>query len=107
MESVIKEQSVFDVNLSQNDILRKLSQNIDNRKWSKAVNSDPSIGLKYKIRTSFKSWGEIVFIKVSEITEKKSVIRITSKPLLFTTLLDYGKNRNNINYVKEILGVSY
>ncbi len=45
---------------------------------------------------TWKSWGETLVAEVAELSGGSSHVRIESRPLVATTLLDYGKNRENV-----------
>ena len=45
-----------------------------------------------------KSFGEIISINLSD-----QEVNISSKPLLFTTIFDFGKNYENIKFIKSII----
>lgn len=55
--------------------------------------------LKAKTPLTFWSWGEIIEIKVSAIDEKTSQVLVTSSPSVKTTLVDYGKNTENVEKI--------
>lgn len=45
---------------------------------------------------SWKSFGELVEVSVKPNGGNKTLIEITSKPSLPTTMVDYGKNQENV-----------
>ena len=51
---------------------------------------------------SFSSWGEELEIKIEQITPDRCLINLSSKPILSTTLVDYGKNKRNIKKLVQI-----
>lgn len=93
MNSILNEKSKFWVDSKPDELFQKLDNHLKPKGWKKTLRSNSQLKLKYRIRTSFKSWGEILTIKISEVESQKSLIEITSKPILFTTLLDYGKKQ--------------
>lgn len=46
------------------------------------------------------SWGEKVSIKLTVLDNLKTEITNSSKPLLPTTIIDYGINFNNVKNIK-------
>jgi hypothetical protein len=63
--------------------------------------------IKAKTPMSVWGWGEVVEIDVSAVDNNKSQITVTSRPSLKTTLVDYGKNTENVEkicwYLKDKL----
>jgi hypothetical protein len=56
----------------------------------------------YKAKTgaTLRSWGEIIVIKLVQLDNYKTQLSVLSKPLLKTTLIDYGKSSMNIQKIK-------
>ena len=107
MYPLIEEHSKFEVDLSIEEAVSQLNKKLEIKGWRRVLNSNSHDNIRFKIKTSFKSWGEILSIKISKVNSDKSNIEVTSKPILFTTLLDYGKNRKNVNKVKEVFNINY
>jgi hypothetical protein len=65
--------------------------------------ADPSTG-RYTARTrrSWRSWGEDVTVELTG-AQTAPVARITSRPVIRTTLIDYGKGRRNVKQVAAAL----
>lgn len=57
----------------------------------------------YKTKTgaTTRSWGEIIIVKLTRTDALHTVLHILSKPILKTTLIDYGKSSMNIQKIKE------
>jgi hypothetical protein len=66
-------------------------------KVNEADESSRSVELKVGI--SFKSWGERVRIELAPEGESSTRAKVSSKPSLGTTMVDYGKNQDNVNRV--------
>ena len=47
--------------------------------------------------------GEVIKIKISAINSEKTLVNISSKPSIPLTLVDYGKNHENILAIKIFL----
>lgn len=108
LKSVVKEKSKLEVGFDAEAVYNKLISELDGKKgWERVFSDKLSKKIRYKISFSFKSWGETVEVCISQINQNSSLVEIISYPILFTTLFDYGKNRHNINFVKEVLGISY
>ena len=70
-------------------------------KKSTLQNEDGSVGrLDAKTGMTWKAWGERISFGVQRISDTESEIEVTSRPIIRTTLIDYGKNLEN---VEEIL----
>jgi len=58
---------------------------------------------KAKTRTTIRSWGEIIIIKLTQFDNCKTQLSVLSKSTLRTTLIDYGKSSLNIHKIKLAL----
>lgn len=101
---IINRKSKFRINKTKDEALNLLKK-INFKGWNLISYSNDT--LIYKISISFRSWGEKVEIKIFDKNKISSVIEISSKPILFTTLFDYGKSDDNINKIKDLLEVDY
>lgn len=62
------------------------------------VTDDPSTGeIKARVGMSLWSWGENVTIALTAESDTDTSMIISSNPAFKLTLVDYGKNRRNIN----------
>lgn len=59
--------------------------------------------IKFQTKLSFKSWGERVSIVSKNISENLFEYKISSKPKVPTTFIDYGKNLENVQAIERIL----
>lgn len=77
----------------------KIKQFVKSKNWKLTERGDHWI---IKTPLTFGSWGEIITIyKVSQNDIFK--LKITSRPRLETTMVDYGKNKDNIAAIKNFL----
>jgi CRISPR-associated protein Csm1 len=54
--------------------------------------------------TTWKTWGEIInFEIINNEDSKKTCIKISSSPLVSTTLVDFGKNYENVKKISDFL----
>lgn len=61
-------------------------------------------GIKLKAGTTFWSWGETMKIISNPIPQDdKYEYHITSKPKLKTTIIDYGKNLENVEKIQKVI----
>ncbi len=108
MKAVVFEQSKFVYNLNSNELFRDILLKIKKELNYKIIKEDKTnLIIEYKVPISFKSWGEKVKIQIFDNKDGTSIVEISSRPIFFLTLLDYGKNRQNINQVKNLLSVNY
>lgn len=79
------------------DSLHKISR-------SKIQEKNISLGkVVAKTGLSWKTWGDRIVFDVKAINDDRVEVTVSSKPILFTTLVDYGKNAENINRICEFL----
>jgi|GEM_PF-6176777 hypothetical protein len=60
-----------------------------------------SIVLRTKV--TGKSFGEIVKVYINKSDSASSIVTISSKPLISTTLVDYGKNAENMEIIRAAI----
>ncbi|TXC90451.1 hypothetical protein FS935_10960 [Metabacillus litoralis] len=56
-----------------------------------------------KTGISWKTWGDIIEVVVEEVGANSTRVSIQSRPLVPTTLVDYGKNSENIQRIIRYL----
>ncbi|MDO8526649.1 MAG: hypothetical protein Q7T03_03060 [Deltaproteobacteria bacterium] len=56
-----------------------------------------------KTQVTWKSFGEIITLSLKKIDDAKTGVLIESKPRLITTLIDYGKNFDNVKQITNVL----
>lgn len=92
--------SVQTTNISSHSKLEldELMNKIEEKsKWKLIKKSTDNLVYKSNFN-SLKSFGEIISINLSE-----KEVSISSKPILFTTIFDFGKNYENIKFIKSII----
>ena len=52
-----------------------------------------------KTGMTWKSWGEVITFEVGEIGNDRTQIEVSSRPAVRTTLVDYGKNLENVKTI--------
>lgn len=109
MSLIINEKSKFKYKNTPSKTYELLIEGLQGMKnWKLADSDQDSFNLTYKVKVSPKSWGEKVVINISkEKDDGVSCIEVHSSPIMPTTILDYGKNRANIDTIKDILNVDY
>jgi hypothetical protein len=66
--------------------------------------SDPQLlTVTARVRSSWRSFGEVLSCRVVPLGDSKFEIEISSRPRFRTTLIDYGKGRLNVEGVAHFL----
>lgn len=77
---------------------------LDSIKKYKIKKKNKSRGSIYvKTGMTWKTWGDNILFKLFKINEKSTRVEISSKPTVRTTLIDYGKNLDNIENIISYL----
>lgn len=87
-ESIPKVQSI-------QKIYELLKSNELTKKWSFKLDATGIVG---RTKLSWSSWGERIFIR--EMDDK---LVIESKPIFIATIVDNGKNHENVQLIKEVI----
>ena len=90
----------LEVNISKEDLIHKLMNDPTTKEMS-LVESENLIILKTKL--SSISFGEKIQIRFNKLRDGMNHILISSKPKLFFTSFDYGKNKQNVEYLKKMI----
>jgi hypothetical protein len=56
-----------------------------------------------KSGTTWKSWGEIITFQLHKIDNKTTQVIVSSRPVVSTTIVDYGKNLENVERITSFL----
>ena len=65
---------------------------------------DRSLGrIEAKAGMTRKSWGEVISFDLRRVDENRTRVEVSSKPALWTTLVDGGKNLENVERIAETL----
>ena len=59
--------------------------------------------IQAKTQAGWKSFGEYIEFNIDKINESSTKIKIQSKPIVSTTLVDYGKNLENVESLLEYI----
>ncbi len=93
------QQAEFISKMSKSDFIKRLSQD---KVYSKMKLSEKDAVINLKSGYTWKSFGESITVKISDLTTDTFKYQVQSKPKLPTTLIDYGKNLENILRIKEL-----
>ena len=72
--------------------------NFENMKYTSSKNQ-----IHLSSRVSWYSWGEKIRITMLSDKDGEFEYEIQSKPIVSITLVDYGKNLENVNQIEELL----
>lgn len=59
--------------------------------------------LKLNTGVTWRSWGEKIEIRISSVSEGMFKYQVQSKPKLSTTIIDFGKNIENILLIQKLV----
>lgn len=92
----VVQTSSIDSSLAAEQVLDLINTDVETKAWK--VELDDQNNIKGKTDLSWKSWGEKISLKFDNGT-----IKIESKPMIPTTLVDGGKNLSNVLTLKRII----
>ena len=95
------QSAVFEVGMSIAEAKEIIALTIPGMIYSSQFKYDQENDLyKARTRSSLFSWGERVIIRLTEFDQSKLQLSVSSKPVLKTTLVDFGKSAVNIHNIK-------
>ncbi len=96
IELQVSYDKVFDLCIESLNSVKRCKINKENRPQGKI---DARAGM------TWKTWGDVVSFDVRKIDSDRTQIEVSSRPVVRTTLVDYGKNLENvekiIKFIKE------
>ncbi|KAA9341021.1 hypothetical protein [Adhaeribacter soli] len=96
----VHQVACFQSYLTKEEILAKLQNHYPSKDWELQTANDL---VKLKTPYSWKSFGEKVQIRINELQNGLTEVLVESKPRLWYTLADYGKNLENTLYLRKLL----
>ena len=106
----IKEFTSEALNVKQ---FRVITSTISKQVLLNRLGNDPIYGKMYiiekengfviKTKLSWHSWGETINIIINDMNTETQSFHISSQPIIPTTLIDYGKNKDNIDGIEKII----
>ena len=63
----------------------------------------PGGSINAKAGMNWKTWGDVITFEINKKDENVIQIKISSRPSVRTTLVDYGKNLENVNKIIDYL----
>lgn len=101
--SVVQERDV-DLELKMEDAFEFCKVATSTIKGTKITFEDLSRGvICAKTPLNISTWGDVIEFELRKITDEMTNVRVKSKPALATTVIDYGKNLENINKITSFL----
>ena len=104
----IKHSKVLTLKSYDEELIENMKIFLKKRRWKllQETESETEKVFKYRSPMSLKSWGEIIYIRLFP-AEEMIKLEITSIPILWTTLIDYGKNKKNVEFISNIIRNNY
>jgi len=90
---MLKQNGTFQSTLTKTELIQRLKTDPFFRQMKI---SETETGVVLKSGATWTSWGERVFVSINPINDGHTEIQVESKPLVFTTLFDTGKNLENV-----------
>lgn len=101
--SVVQESTV-DLKLSMEEAFQYCKVATSTIKGTKVTFEDLNLGIiRAKTPLNISTWGDVIEFELHKVTEETTKVRVKSKPVLTTTIIDYGKNLENINKITRYL----
>jgi len=97
---MLKQNGTFQSTLTKTELIQRLKTDPFFRQMKI---SETETGIVLKSGATWTSWGERVFIAVNPKGDGISEIQVESKPLVFTTLFDTGKNLENVVRMESLV----
>lgn len=109
-KSGIQEMTDQNLGVSQK---KNVKSELNKSELIEKLQSDPKIrkmrmreienGIILKTGMTWKSWGEEIKIILQSKEEGDFIYQITSSPKIKTTMVDYGKNLENVNRIEKLI----
>jgi ascorbate-specific PTS system EIIC-type component UlaA len=105
----IKHSNTITLLAYENELINFLKERLRNRKWHliQESESEDETVLKFRSPMKWKSWGEIVYVRLFTGWQSRLNLEITSIPIVSTTLIDYGKNKNNVDMISKMIKANF
>jgi hypothetical protein len=98
----------IEISDSKELIIDHCINSIQRIKRGKIITKDDNKGfIKAKAGITWDTWGDTITFDIEELQSNTYRINILSRPFLKTTVIDYGKNLDNINRIMEYFKENY
>lgn len=86
--------------VAKSEFLQRLKNDpvLKTMKWQESGD-----GFSLRSGVTWKSWGERVVVAITPIGENQYEYVVSSSPRIPTTIIDYGKNLENVNRIERLL----
>ncbi|WP_226668084.1 hypothetical protein [Metabacillus litoralis] len=106
MDNGVHQKNTYELQLSVSEAFQLCKQTVSVLNSAKITYENQEKGLLiFKTGINWRTWGDVVEIALNEINPSSTKISIHSRPRVPTTLVDYGKNAENvqqiINFIKN------
>jgi len=96
----VKQDRRFSVQDEYETVFRKICDILSNNKKIELRNRDIAKGkIEALAKRSWKSFGEKIDIKLFQLSRKKVIIELSSKPIISLMIIDYCKNFENVETI--------
>ncbi|MBS1777592.1 MAG: hypothetical protein JSS64_15100 [Bacteroidetes bacterium] len=96
----VNQTLTIETKLCLNEVIQKIKIDPNFGKMKMKVVEN---GIILETRTTMKSWGEAIKIIMNSNKENLFKYQVSSSPKLKTTIVDYGKNLENINKIENLI----
>ncbi|MDQ3015143.1 MAG: hypothetical protein M3R25_00235 [Bacteroidota bacterium] len=96
----VQQKKVVNSELPPSSLAQKLTMDPH---WNKLKIRNVNDEISFNTRTSFWSWGEKILIQMKKSGSGQNQYVISSKPILGATLIDYGKNLQNVSRLEKLI----
>lgn len=96
----VSQQKIVKSDLNKSELIEKLKTDPI---IGKMIMKEIENGIVLKTGMTWKSWGEEIRIILQTKVGSDFDYQISSRPKLTTTLIDYGKNLENVNRIENII----
>lgn len=103
-ESDVRQEIEMDLHLTYQDTFELCKKSVYCINGAKIKHADYEEGIIHaKTRINGMTWGEKIVYSVQEVNEEISKVFVKSKPVVPTTLVDYGHSLSNIKSISKYL----
>jgi len=97
----VAQKTQIQTTLSREEIIDRLKR--DPRIGKMVLKADGDM-IELDSGATWRSWGERILLKIHQHDGNTLLVEIQSKPKVFTTVVDYGKNKDNVDLITELIG---
>lgn len=96
----VKQEQTVVVDLPYDQAFDLCLQSLENVRKSRLVEEDRVNGkIVVKVGLNWATWGDKIIYSISKMDDNQTEVNIVSYPIVKTTLIDYGKNAENISLI--------